>query len=80
MGFFQYLKNNNNNFELFATEFADEVLDDLISIVGSKEKIYYKCKLEDIDFKSKTFDIITMWAVLEHVYDPLAVFKKYPQY
>tara|TARA_A100001388_G_scaffold230923_1_gene183111 strand:+ start:542 stop:1513 length:972 start_codon:yes stop_codon:yes gene_type:complete len=73
--FLKFLK-ENFNYNLYGTEFADEVLEDLVSIVGKKEKIFHKIKLEDIDFNGLDFEIITMWGVLEHVYNPLAVLKK----
>lgn len=73
--FLKYLK-NNHNYKLYGTEFAEEVIDEIISIVGVKENFFHKVKIEDIDFNNKSFDIITMWGVLEHVYDPLAVLRK----
>jgi len=34
-----------------------------------KNKIY-NCELSDCDFHNDYFDVITLWTVLEHVYDP----------
>ena len=73
--FLNFLK-NNHKYNLFGTEFAEEVFDDLVEIVGSKEKIFHKIKLEDINFEGLSFDVITMWGVLEHVYNPVKVLKK----
>ena len=73
--FLKFLK-ENFNYNLFGTEFADEVIEDLVNIVGEKEKIFHKIKLEDIDFNGLDFEIITLWGVLEHIYNPLEVLKK----
>ncbi|MDC3119136.1 class I SAM-dependent methyltransferase [Prochlorococcus sp. AH-716-K03] len=73
--FLEFLK-NNFNYKLYGTEFADEVIEDLVKIVGKKENIFHKVKIEDINFNNKKFDVITMWGVLEHVYNPLQVLEK----
>ena len=73
--FLKFLK-ENFGYSLYGTEFADEVIEDLVSIVGDREKIFHKIKLEDIDFHGLEFEIITMWGVLEHIYNPLEVLKK----
>ena len=73
--FLEFLK-NNYSYNLYGTEFADEVIDDLVNIVGSKEKIFHKQKLEEINFDGISFDVITMWGVLEHVYNPIQVLTK----
>jgi len=36
----------------------------------------FNCTLEEAQFKDKSFDVITLWNVLEHVPDPLAVLNE----
>ena len=35
-----------------------------------KKNFYYNKKIEDIDFKQKKFGLISLWGVLEHIYEP----------
>ena len=71
--FVSYLK--EKNYELFASEFSDSSAEKLIGIVG-KNNYFHQVKLEDIDFKDIQFDLITMWGVLEHIYNPIEIFSK----
>ena len=66
---------NSNSFELFATEFSDSSAENLKNIVDEKN-YYHQIKIEDIDFGGIKFDLITMWGVLEHIYNPKSVLKK----
>ena len=36
----------------------------------------YRCELPDIPIHTPRYDAITAWAVLEHVHDPMAYFRK----
>jgi 2-polyprenyl-3-methyl-5-hydroxy-6-metoxy-1,4-benzoquinol methylase len=37
---------------------------------------YFQGDLQDIDFEERTFDMVILWHVLEHMDDPLSVIKK----
>jgi 2-polyprenyl-3-methyl-5-hydroxy-6-metoxy-1,4-benzoquinol methylase len=36
----------------------------------------YRQEFKDIPISEPRYDVITAWAVLEHVHDPMAYFKK----
>lgn len=63
------------DFTLYGSEFADDARENLESIVG-KENFYHNVKLEDADFGSKKFQVLTAWGVLEHIYNPIPFLKK----
>ena len=41
-----------------------------------KGLIVYKGELHNIDFRGKKFDVVTLWHVLEHIEDPVKLFRK----
>lgn len=55
-------------FELYAMEFSDHSKDYLASIVG-EDRLFRKSIIET-NFGENTFDIITLWGVLEHMSNP----------
>lgn len=63
------------NFDLHAIDFCKDTFEHITKLVG-KENYYFQQRLEDIDFGTKKFGLITMWGVLEHVADPIRVMKK----
>ena len=66
-----------SSLRLNATEFADDCkmhLEDLTKSRGGK--LWFQKPLEDINFGGECFDLITMWGVLEHVYNPLDILRK----
>ena len=36
----------------------------------------YRCEFSDIPVDTPTYDVVTAWAVIEHVHDPMSYFKK----
>lgn len=47
-----------------------------IEICRRKKINVYDKPIESIDFGEKKFDVITLWHVIEHLDDPMALFKK----
>ena len=64
---------SHTDYELYALELSEKVHADLESIVG-KERLC-KERIEDAQFGSLKFDVITMWGVLEHPIDPFRALK-----
>jgi ubiquinone/menaquinone biosynthesis C-methylase UbiE len=44
--------------------------------VSSEKITFYKKLIQDVDLANHSFDLITAWAVLEHVHDPKLYFKE----
>ena len=65
---------NETDFNIHGLDFSEDTLEFNTSLVG-EDNYYYRQKIEDIDFDRK-FGVISLWGVLEHVTDPVAVFKK----
>jgi 2-polyprenyl-3-methyl-5-hydroxy-6-metoxy-1,4-benzoquinol methylase len=66
--FLEYCK-KNTDFKLFANDFSND-FKKVIEEVIPKKNFYYNKKIEDIDFKQKKFGLISLWGVLEHIYEP----------
>jgi len=62
------------DFELSALELNVDMHTSLVEVVG--EDRLYTDKIEDVNFKLKSYNVITLWGVLEHLVDPLSVLKK----
>jgi 2-polyprenyl-3-methyl-5-hydroxy-6-metoxy-1,4-benzoquinol methylase len=56
-------------FRVFGTEFSGQYAEVAKSVAGAAH--IYVGRLKEIDFKSKTFDVISLWHVFEHLPDPL---------
>jgi len=56
-------------FTVYGTEFSDTYSDHTKQTVGITD--IYTGRLQEIDFGTKQFDVITLWHVLEHMPDPL---------
>jgi len=56
-------------FRVFGTEFSDQYADIAKRRAGAEH--IYVGRLQEIDFKNKTFDVISLWHVFEHLPDPL---------
>lgn len=44
--------------------------------VNSEKIDFYKELIQNVKFKDNKFDLITAWAVIEHVHDPMTYFKE----
>lgn len=44
--------------------------------VNSEKIDFYKELIQNVKFKENKFDLITAWAVIEHVHDPMTYFKE----
>ena len=62
------------DFDLHAMEFSENSAEYLTSIVG--ENNLYRKTISETDFGDLTFDVITMFGVLEHISNPLQELKK----
>jgi SAM-dependent methyltransferase len=56
-------------FRVFGTEFSDQYAEVTKRVAGA-EHIYIG-RLQEIDFGNRTFDVISLWHVFEHLPDPL---------
>jgi 2-polyprenyl-3-methyl-5-hydroxy-6-metoxy-1,4-benzoquinol methylase len=56
-------------FRVFGTEFSDQYAEVAKRRAGAEH--IYVGRLQEIDFESKRFDVISLWHVFEHVPDPL---------
>lgn len=65
---------NHRSYETYALELNEEVHERLRGIVG--EKRLFTERIEDADFGSLQFDVITMWGVLEHLVNPRPVLER----
>jgi len=72
--FLKYCK-NNINLTLHANDYCSDNYEYIVDLVG-KDSYYYEKTLNDIDFGSKKFGIITLWGVLEHLPNPVDILKK----
>lgn len=72
-GIGQFLYFARNDFEVEGTEISES------AIKVAKEKYnlnLIKGKIEDIDFRDRRFNVITLFHILEHVHDPSSVIEK----
>ncbi len=56
-------------------DFCEDTFEDIVEITG-REHYYYRLRMEDVDFGEKRFGLITLWGVLEHLVDPVAVMAR----
>ena len=56
-------------FRVFGTEFSDQYAEIAKRRAGAEH--IYVGRVQEIDFKNKTFDVISLWHVFEHLPDPL---------
>ncbi len=74
-GFFLNTASKYTDMDLYGLDFREDSYDYIVNIIGEKN-YYYRQRIEDIDFGSKKFGLITLWGVLEHVVDPVSVVTK----
>lgn len=65
----------NCDFALQAIDFCQDTFEYITQLVG-KDNYYFQQKIENIDFGSKKFGLITLWGVLEHLTNPVQILKK----
>lgn len=53
-------------------DFCEDTFEDIVAVTG-RENYYFRLRMEDVDFGSKRFGLITLWGVLEHLVDPVSV-------
>lgn len=56
-------------------DFCEDSFDFIVSLTG-EQNYYYRKFIEDIDFGTKRFGLITLWGVLEHLVTPGSVLRK----
>ena len=61
------------NFDVYGTEISSAAVKAAKSLYGLD---IHLTKIENADFKGNSFDVITIWHVIEHVTNPLEVVKK----
>ncbi len=66
---------SHTGYELHALELNEDVHADLEAIVGRQR--LFTDRIEDAQFGSLKFDVITMWGVLEHIIDPCRVLRSF---
>lgn len=72
-GHFLSFCKKHSSFALHGIDFCEHSYDFLSGLMG--ENYYFKRTLEEIEFDKK-FDLITLWGVFEHVYNPREVLAK----
>jgi ubiquinone/menaquinone biosynthesis C-methylase UbiE len=68
-GFLDYLKQHNSNIDIYGVDAFSN------SVTSNKIK-FYNTNLKSAEFKDSMFDIITAWAVFEHLHDPAENFEE----
>jgi len=65
----------NSEFIVHGLDYCEDVYEEMTKLIGL-DRYYHNQKLEDIDFQDKKFGLITLWGVLEHLYDPVSLMQK----
>lgn len=60
---------------LHGLDFCQDTFEDILALTG-RENYYFRQRIEDVDFAGKTFGVITLWGVLEHLVSPKSVLAR----
>lgn len=73
--FVKYIK-EKTAFSISAVDLAEDTKDYLAKLVGDRGAFYHGKAVEDADIPEKSFDLVTLWGVLEHLPTPVATLGK----